>query len=114
VSTAPVQYPKSPQWSPARPGAASRHRKGSPVGPGRRGKLEWAAAVAVWGLVVLVFGWAMAEYGGVQSPAQAGAWLANAAGNLGAWSGAWASPAQVVSAAIASPRGVYRDPLRGG
>jgi hypothetical protein len=113
VSTAPVQHRKPPQSSMARPGVASRHRKGSSVGPRRWGRLEWAAAVAVWGLVVLVFGWAMAQYGGVQSPAQAGAWLANAAGNLGAWSGAWASPAQVVSAAIASPRGAYRDPLRG-
>jgi hypothetical protein len=64
--------------------------------------------------VVLVFGWAAAEYGGVQSPAQAGAWFANAAGDLGAWSGAWASPAQVVSAAIASATGGgYRNPLRG-
>lgn len=113
MSTAPVRYPKPPQSSLARPGAASRHRKGSLAGPRRRGKGEWAAAVAVWGLVVLVFGWAVAEYGGVQSPAQAGAWLANAAGDLGTWSGAWASPAQVVSAAIASPRGVYRNPLRG-
>jgi murein DD-endopeptidase MepM/ murein hydrolase activator NlpD len=113
VSTAPVRYPKPQQPSPARPDAAARHRQRSLAGPTRRGKREWAAAVAVWGLVVLVFGWAVAEYGGVQSPAQAGAWLANAAGDLGAWSGAWASPAQVVSAAIASPRGVYRNPLRG-
>ena len=113
MSTAPVRYPKQQQSSPARPGAAARHRQRSLAGPTRRGKREWAAAVAVWGLVVLVFGWAVAQYGGVQSPVQAGAWLANAAGNLGAWSGAWASPAQVVSAAIASPRGVYRNPLRG-
>lgn len=113
MSTAPVRYPKPQQSSPARPGTAARHRQRSLVGPTRRGKREWAAAVAVWGLVVLVFGWAVAQYGGVQSPAQAGAWLANAAGGLGAWSGAWASPAQVVSAAIASPGGVYRNPLRG-
>jgi hypothetical protein len=113
VSIAPVRDPEAPRSAAARPGAASRHRKGSQAGPRRRGKLEWAAAVAIWGLVVLVFGWAVAEYGGVQSPAQAGAWFANAAGDLGAWSGAWASPAQVVSAAIASPRGVYRNPLRG-
>jgi murein DD-endopeptidase MepM/ murein hydrolase activator NlpD len=69
--------------------------------------------VAVWGLVVLVFGWAATQYGGLRSPAQAGAWFAEATGDLGAWSGAWASPAQVVSAAIASPRGAYRNPLRG-
>jgi hypothetical protein len=69
--------------------------------------------VVVWGLVVLVFGWGAVEYGGVKSPAQAGAWLANAAGDLGTWSGAWANPAQIVSAAIASPEGVYRNPLRG-
>jgi murein DD-endopeptidase MepM/ murein hydrolase activator NlpD len=94
VSTPPVRYPKPQQSSPAR-------------------KRVWVAVVAVWGLMVLVLGWAVAEYGGVQSPAQAGAWLANAADDLGAWSAAWASPAQVVSAAIASPRGVYRNPLRG-
>jgi hypothetical protein len=113
VSTAPVRDPIAPRSAAARPGVASRRRRGSQAGPRRRGKLEWAAAVAVWGLVVLVFAWAAAEYGGVQSPAQAGAWFAEATGDLGAWSGAWASPAQVVSAAIASPRGVYRNPLRG-
>jgi hypothetical protein len=64
-------------------------------------------------MVVLVFSWAVMEYGGVKTPAQAGAWLANAAGDLGVWSGAWANPAEVVSAAIASPAGVYRNPLRG-
>jgi hypothetical protein len=69
--------------------------------------------VAVWGLVVLVFGWAVVEYGGVRSPAQAGAWLANAADDVGGWSGARTSPAQVVSAAIARPAAVYRNPLRG-
>jgi hypothetical protein len=64
-------------------------------------------------MVVLVFSWAVREYGGVKTPAQAGAWLANAAGDLGVWSGAWANPAEVVSAAIASPAGVYSNPLRG-
>src|SRR5262249_58441885 len=58
--------------------------------------------------------WAIAEYGGAQAPAPVGAWLAEATGNLGAWGGAWASPAQIVSAAVASPIGVgYRNPLRG-
>jgi len=113
VSTAPVRNPEPPRSPPARPRAAVRHRKRSLAGPRRWGRLEWAAAVAVWGLVVVVFGWAIAEYGGVQSPAQAGAWFAEATGDLGAWSGAWANPAQVVSAAIASLRGVYRNPLRG-
>ena len=113
VSTAPVRDPKAPRSAAARPGAGSRHRKGSRAGPRRWGKLEWAAAVAVWCLVVLVFGWGAVQYGGVQSPAQAGAWFAQATGDLGAWSGAWSSPAQFVSAAIASPRGVYRNPLRG-
>jgi murein DD-endopeptidase MepM/ murein hydrolase activator NlpD len=114
VSTAPVRYPKPQQPSPARPGAAAQHRKRSRAGLARRGKREWAAAVAVWGMVVLAFGWAVAEYGRVPAPAPVGAWLAEATGDLGAWSGAWASPAQVVSAAIASPLGAgYRDPLRG-
>jgi hypothetical protein len=114
VSTAPVRHPKPPRTAPARPGAAARHRKRSLAGPTRRGKREWAAAVAVWGMVVLVFGWAIAEYGGVQAPAPVGAWLVEAAGDLGAWGGAWGSPAQIVSAAIASPLGSgYRNPLRG-
>jgi len=95
-----------------RPGEAARHRKRFLAGPAWRGKRDWAAAVAVWGMVVLVFGWAIANYGGVRSPAQAGAWLADAAGDLGTWSGAWASPAQIVSAAVASPAGAYRNPLR--
>jgi hypothetical protein len=112
VSTAPVRYPK-PRSSPARPGALARHRKGSLAGPAWRGKCAWVAVVAVWGLVVLVFGWAAVEYGGAQLPAPAGAWLASAASELGTWSGAWASPGQIVSAAVASPAGVYRNPLRG-
>jgi murein DD-endopeptidase MepM/ murein hydrolase activator NlpD len=112
VSTAPVRYPK-PRSSPAPAGAAARHRKGSLTGPAWRGKRAWVAVVAVWGLVVLIFGWAAVEYGGAQLPAPAGAWLASAASDLGAWSGAWASPGQVVSAAVASARGVYRNPLRG-
>jgi hypothetical protein len=70
--------------------------------------------VAVWSLVVLVFGWAIAQYGRVPAPAPVGAWLAEATGELGAWGDAWASPAQVVSAAVASPFGAgYRNPLRG-
>jgi hypothetical protein len=114
VSTAPVRHPKPPRTSPGRPGPAAHHRKLSLTGPARRGKREWAAAVAVWGLVVLVFGWAIAVYGRVPAPAPVGTWLADASGDLGAWGGAWGSPAQVVSAAIASPLGAgYRDPLRG-
>ena len=114
MSTAPVWHPKPPRTPPARPGAAARHRKRSLTGPARRGKGEWAAAVAVWGLVVLVFGWAIAVYGRVPAPVPVGAWLAEATGDLGAWGGALASPAQIVSAAIASPLGVgYRNPLRG-
>ncbi len=113
MSTAPVRHPKPPRTSPAHPGAA-RHRKRSLTGLTRRDKRGWVAAVAVWGMVVLVFGWAIAEYGRIQSPAPAGAWLAEATSELGAWGGAWASPAQIVSAAIASPpRGRYRNPLRG-
>jgi murein DD-endopeptidase MepM/ murein hydrolase activator NlpD len=70
--------------------------------------------VAVWGLVVLVFGWAIAEYGLVQASAPVGAWLAEATGDLGGLGTAWASPAQIVSAAIVSPIGAgYRNPLRG-
>jgi hypothetical protein len=114
VSTAPVRHPEPLPTSPGRPGAAARHRKRSLTRPTRRGKREWAAAVAVWGLVVLVFGWAIAEYGRVPAPVPVGAWLADATGNLGAWGGAWGSPAQIVSAAVASPIGVgYRNPLRG-
>jgi murein DD-endopeptidase MepM/ murein hydrolase activator NlpD len=114
VSAAPVRHPEPPPASPARPGAASRHRKRSLTGPKQWDKRGWAAAVAVWGLVVLVFGWAIAEYGHVPAPVPVGAWLTEATGDLGAWGGAWGSPAQVVSAAIASPTGAgYRDPLRG-
>ena len=114
MSTAPARHPKPPSASPVRPGAAARHGKRSLTGPTRRGKREWAAAVAVWCLVVLVFGWAIAEYGRVRPPAPMGTWLAEATGQLGAWGDAWASPAQVVSAAVASPFGAgYRDPLRG-
>ena len=114
MPTAPVQHPKPPRTSPARPSAAAQHRKRSPTGPTRRARRGWAAAVAVWGLVVLVFGWAIAEYGRVPAPAPVGAWLTEATGGLGAWGDAWANPAQVVSAAIASPFGAgYRNPLRG-
>ena len=114
MSTAPVRHPEPPRTSPVPPGAAARHRKRSLTGPARRDKRGWAAAVAVWGLVVLVFGWAIAVYGRVPAPAPVGAWLAEASGDLGAWGGAWGSPAQIVSAAIASPLDVgYRNPLRG-
>ena len=114
MSTMPVRDTKAPRSAAARPEAAARHRKRSLGRPGWRGKREWAAAVAVWGVVVLVFGWATAEYGGARAPAPVGAWLSEATGNLGAWGGAWGSPAQVVSAAIASPTGAgYRNPLRG-
>jgi murein DD-endopeptidase MepM/ murein hydrolase activator NlpD len=113
VSTAPVRHPKPPRTSPARPDAAARHRKRSLTGPTRRDKRGWAAAVAVWGLVVLVFGLAIAEYGRASAPAPVGAWLTQATDDLGAWGDAWASPAQIVSAAVASPFGAgYRDPLR--
>jgi hypothetical protein len=112
VSTAPVR-PRPPRSPPARPDAAARHRRRSLAWPTWRSKRAWAAVVAVWAMVVLVFGWAVAEYGGVKSPAQAGAWLANAAGDLGTWSDAWGNPAQVVSAAVASPAGAYGNPLRG-
>jgi hypothetical protein len=65
-------------------------------------------------VVVLACGWAVAEYGGAQAPDRAGGWLAEATGKLVAWSGAWASPAQIVSAAIARrPGSYYRNPLRG-
>ena len=114
MSPAPVPHPEPPRTSPARPGALARRRKRSLTGPTRRDRRGWAAAVAVWGLVVLVFGWAIAEYGRIPAPAPAGTWLAEATGDLGAWGGAWASPAQIVSATVASPLGVgYRNPLRG-
>jgi murein DD-endopeptidase MepM/ murein hydrolase activator NlpD len=114
VSTAPVRYPEPPRSSPARPGAAARHRKRSLAGPAWRDRREWAAAVAVWGVVVLVCGWAAAEYGRAQAPAPTGTWLAEATGEMVAWSGAWASPAQIVSAAITRrPGSDYRNPLRG-
>ena len=112
MSTAPVR-PRPPRSSPARPGAAARHRRRSLARPAWRNKRAWAAVVAVWAMVVLIFGWAVGEYAGVKSPAQAGAWLANAAGDLGTWSDALANPAQIVSAAVASPAGVYANPLRG-
>jgi hypothetical protein len=67
--------------------------------------------VAVWGLVVLVFGWAVAVYGRVPAPAPVGTWLADASGDLGAW-GCLGSPADVVCAAIA-PRGRRPYPARG-
>jgi hypothetical protein len=114
MSTAPVRHPKPPRSSSAHPGAAARHRKRSPARPTGRGKLARAAAVAIWGVVVLVYGWAAATYGGVQAPGPAGVWLAKAAGALTVWGGAWASPVQIVSAAIAKgPGGDYRNPLRG-
>ncbi len=114
MSTAPVRHLKPPRTSPARPGALTRRRKRSLAGPTRRDRRGWAAAVAVWGLAVLVFGWAIAEYGGVQAPAPVGAWLAEATGDLGGWGIAWASPAQIVSAAVVNPIGAgYRNPLRG-
>jgi murein DD-endopeptidase MepM/ murein hydrolase activator NlpD len=114
VSTAPVRHPEPPGALPARPGAAARHGKRPLTGPARRDRRGWAAAVAVWVLVVLAFGWAIAEYGRLPAPAPVGTWLAEATGDLGAWGSAWVSPAQVVSAAIASPRGAgYRNPLRG-
>jgi len=113
VSTAPVRPPESPRTSPARPGAAAGHRKRSLTGP-TRDRRGWAAAAAVWGLVVVVFGVAIAVYGRLPAPAPVGAWVAEATGDLGAWGSAWANPAQVVSAAIVGPSGAgYRNPLRG-
>jgi hypothetical protein len=112
VSAAPVRHPDPPRASPA-PGPGARHQKRSLTGPARRDKRGWAAAVAVWGLVVLVFGGAIAEYGRIPAPVPVGAWFAEATGNLGAWESAWANPAQIVSAAIATPIGAgYRNPLR--
>ena len=114
MSTAPVRHPKLPQTSPARPSALGRRRKRSLTGPTWRARRSWAAVVAVWGLVVLIFGLAIAEYSRLPATAPVGTWLAEATGNMGAWEGAWANPAQVVSAAVVRPTGAgYRNPLRG-
>jgi len=114
VSTAPVRHSKLPQTSPARPSALARRRKRSLTGPTWRARRSWAAVVAVWGLVVLIFGLAIAEYSRLPATAPVGTWLAEATGNMGAWEGAWANPAQVVSAAVVRPTGAgYRNPLRG-
>jgi hypothetical protein len=114
VSTAPVRSPQAPQSSPARPDGPARHRKRSPAKPRRKKKRVWAAAVALWGVVVLVYGWTAMEYGGVKAPTFAGTWLANAAGGLVTWGGAWANPAKIISAAIAQPATYgYRNPMRG-
>jgi hypothetical protein len=65
-------------------------------------------------VVVLVYVWTAAEYGNARVPTLAGTWLANAAGGLATWGGAWGNPAQIVSAAIAHPPGDdYMNPLRG-
>ena len=78
-------------------GQARLGRGGSGLGPGRAG---------------LRLGYRGVRPGTGNRPCRA--WLADATGEFGAWSGAWGSPAQVVSAAIASPTGAgYRDPLRG-
>jgi hypothetical protein len=111
VSTAPVRHPKAPRPAPDRSAAPARHRKRSR--PARRSKRAWAAAAALWGVVVLVYCWTAAEYGAVKAPTFAGRWLSNAAGGLVTWGGAWANPAQVISAAIAQPATYgYRNPLR--
>ena len=113
MSTAPVREQQAPRSSPARPDAPARHRKRPAGKPRRRGKRVWLAAVALWGVVVLVYGWTAMEYGGVKAPTFAGRWLANAAGGLVTWGGAWANPAQVIGAAIAQPATYgYRNPLR--
>jgi murein DD-endopeptidase MepM/ murein hydrolase activator NlpD len=113
VSSAPVRHPEPPQASPARPTAVARHRKRSSARPKRRSKRVWAAAAALWGVVVLVYGWTAMEYGGVKAPTFAGTWLSNAVGGLVTWGGAWANPAQIVSAAIAKPATLgYLNPMR--
>jgi hypothetical protein len=113
VSTAPVRDQQAPRSSPARPDAPARHRKRPAAKPRRRGKRAWAAAVALWGVVVLVYCWTAAEYGGVKAPTFAGRWLTNAAGGLVTWGGAWANPAQEIGAAIAQPATYgYRNPMR--
>jgi hypothetical protein len=112
VATAPVRHPMPPESSPARPGPPARHRKRSLPRP-RRSRRAWAAAVAVWGAVVLLYGWTAVAYGRAPVPGLAGTWLGRASGELVTWGGAWASPAEIVSAAIThTPGSGYRNPLR--
>jgi hypothetical protein len=63
---------------------------------------------------MLACGWIVAAHSRAYAPAVTGAWLTNAAGEMAAWSGGWASKPQIVSAAVArAPGDSYRNPLRG-
>ncbi|MBO0773240.1 MAG: hypothetical protein J2P35_17430, partial [Actinobacteria bacterium] len=115
MSSAPFRQPKPPRSSPPERGAAARHRKQSPAGPprpARWGTPARAVAVAVAGMVGLVCGGAMAVHERVHPPALTRAWLAQAAGELADWTGAWATKPQMVSASIARSASAYRNPLR--
>ncbi|MBO0807188.1 MAG: hypothetical protein J2P32_02665 [Actinobacteria bacterium] len=115
MSSAPFRQPEPSRSSPPERGEAARHRKQSPAGsarPGRWGKPARVVAVAVAGMVGLVCGGAVAVHDRVHPPALTRAWLAQAAGELTNWTGAWATKPQMVSASIARSTSAYRNPLR--
>lgn len=112
MSTAPGRRLKPPPPSDRRHGAV-QHRKRSRAGPAWRGLHAWAAVVAVAGVIAVVATGAVAAGHAGRPRAQAGAWLAEAAGELATWSSAWGSQPDIVSATIASGAGgAYRNPLR--
>ncbi len=115
VSTTPVRHPRPPRTSTPGSGAVARHRKRSPARQPWWGNPARVAAAAVAAIVVLVGGGEVAGHWVAEAPARAGGgWLANAAGGLAAWAGAWGTQPTMVSAALASrPGDVYRNPLRG-
>jgi hypothetical protein len=73
----------------------------------------WIAAMAVAGMVALACDWAGVAHWRAPASALAGTWLAKAADGLAAWPDDWAGQPQIVSAAVASRPGRYRNPLRG-
>jgi hypothetical protein len=73
----------------------------------------WIAAMVVAGVVALVCAWTGVVHWKTPASALAGTWLSKAADGLAAWPDDWSGQPQIVSAAVASNPGLYRNPLRG-
>jgi len=114
VSLTLARHRKPPRFSPARPGAAFRHRKLSAIVSALRNKPARVAAAAVAGSALLVFAWPAATHWMARAPNlawvdQADALALQLAASLGAQA---RQQPEIVSVGIAVVPG-YRNPLRG-